>query len=568
MLIIKEQDFYTKLNSGHILETDKVLLKEQVIINEHIITWEHRIIKNVVFEQKVIVEQVDLICGLSFEFCEFKKGIAFSNVIVSKYDSNKFPLNSSLYFHNCTIKSLKILNSRIERGFNLFAKTKVDRLIIERSVIGNGGINIKESEISKRFDLRQVQTESFTVSNSLIESAIRLESVKTTSVSFIKSTFNNSLKLWNIYNETDITFNYNFFGDEVEIAASKIKGIFSHGDTFKRKLIIKLNNEENIISSLKELYITEIDLGESFVFKGHDKSIEKLTIPFTSKIKGVLKFSDCEISETNLSGVNEYSKLIFKKITFENLNVIDFTNFSDITFVNSKGNNQSCFEITNSDLGITKFNDFSFKSFPKLKIGNSVFNKIICSNIEWFEEEQLVSDFDQSQKSKSYKNKREIYRQFKQVLKSNGNAIDSLAFQAKEIQYYRKELLKSGNYSLGDRIIMLVNMTNNYGLSWTKATGIILVITLFFYLLLSVLISPNFLFKFSCDYEDIVSTLKYFWENNNLFVQLLNPTRRFSVVYGTENINNLVYWLDILHRIVLSIFIFQIIKAFRKFVLK
>jgi len=339
------------------------------------------------------------------------------------------------------------------------------------------------------------------------------------------------------------------------------------GDIFRKQFKIDLKLKDGIHSYINEIYFTEMEVNERFILNGGETNVTKLTIPFTTKFKGVIKFYNCTFLESNLSGVNEHAKLIFKKVEFKSLNINDFSNLNDMTFSNSGGTTGSSFNIIDSDLGQTKFNDFSFKSFDKIKVENAFFNNIVCSNIIWFDEKQIVNTTSTND-SKFHKNKRELYRQLKQALKSNGNIIDSLEFQAKELKSYRNELKKSKKYSFGDRLIMIVNMTNDYGLNWVKPTLIILLITLIFFPLLSVLKSDELLFSFSAKSADIKKTLHYLWIDNKLYIDLLNPARRVSDVYGIYGISNWIYWIDSVQRVFLGLFIFQIIKAFRKFVLK
>jgi hypothetical protein len=68
--------------------------------------------------------------------------------------------------------------------------------------------------------------------------------------------------------------------------------------------------------------------------------------------------------------------------------------------------------------------------------------------------------------------------------------------------------------------------------------------------------------------KDIYSTLNYYWDNNNLIVQLLNSVEKFNSVYSINVVSNWIHWLDVLHRIILTVLIFQVIKAFQKFVAK
>ena len=117
-----------------------------------------------------------------------------------------------------------------------------------------------------------------------------------------------------------------------------------------------------------------------------------------------------------------------------------------------------------------------------------------------------------------------------------------------------------------DRTIMLVSRTNNYGLSWAKPLRILLLINLVFFMVLSILISDVLRFQPSVNWDNFKYTTKHLWSNNKLYIQLLDPTRKFSSVYQMSDIPTAVYWLDSLQKLILGIFLFQIIKGFRKYV--
>jgi hypothetical protein len=571
MLVLKLDDFYKQLNSDTLnTRTSKEVVKDSVKIKSGDISWDHRIIKNVVFEKEVLIEKVNLKCGLSFEFCEFKGGIVFNNVIVSEYNEDLFPINASLYFYECKASKIYLLNnSNLNRSIKIVNNSEVEKIIVSGSIIGNGGISIKESSVSNIIDIDNTSSYGISIYKSEIKGKVNLNGVNLNGLSFIESNFYNWLQFYNVEAEsTGVVFNKNVFKETVTIESSRLKGLFIHNDEFLKefKVIIKdINND--VKSFLSEIYIAEAKFINRFVLEGNKIIIEKVTLPITTTLEGVIKLDNCNVLETKLSGVNENLNLIFKRIGFKKLNINDFSNNSEVTFSNSFGLEESLLEIVDTDLGGTKFNDFSFKSFNKLKISNAFLNNIVCINITWFEDEQL--DFSELYKGafKVFRNKREIYRQIKQALKNSGNMIDSLNFKARELSAYDEELTVSKEKNCGDKIIMYISRTNNYGLSWLKPTRIIFRMTLIFYIIVFPIISDKLNYLPASNLEDIATTFCVFYEESGFFWQLFNPTRKFSDTYGGAS-GGFLYFLDFLHRIVLAIFIFQIIKGFRKFVAK
>lgn len=245
----------------------------------------------------------------------------------------------------------------------------------------------------------------------------------------------------------------------------------------------------------------------------------------------------------------------------------DFTNYSDISFDRCRGNgDEAILNLINSDLGSTRFNEFNLKSFKVLRLNNVSVDKIRPSNVNWFDDNQVEIEIHEQSESEKAKRKREIYRQLKQALKNHGNQIDSLIFQARELRCLRDELKNSKKYNWGERIIMTISQSNDYGLNWIKPVGIVFLVTFFLYIIILSGISDKILFSISFDKEDLIQTWEVFTNNFKTLWNLFNPVRRFDLTYGETIQSDWIYFLDLLHRIFLGIMIFQIIKAFRKYV--
>lgn len=574
MLVLRLLNFHKQLKGDLLsIKSTQEVVQDKVVINSSDVKWEHRVIKNVVFDKEVLIKNVDLKCGLSFEHCVFKDGIIFNKITVSKYDESLFPHNGSLYFHECKATKVLVINhSNIDRAICIHSNCNIDLFHIEKSIIGNGGVRVKDSKINTQFDITSSEIHSLSISDSEINAKIRFESIKVrSSISLIKSKFKDWVKFWNIDTGFGIVFNENSFFEVVDIAASRIKhGLYIHGDTFNKEFKVDLfdKNEQVQVSSLEKIFLEEAEFIDRFIINGNNNVIEELKLPMTSKLQGVIKFNECVFKVVELSGVNEHVKLIFKKGTFSSLKIEDFSNHGDVTISNSKGAEDGLLEITDSDLGETKFNEFSFKSFKTIKIINTFLNRIIGTNIVWFDDEQLeVGSNSQKNDSEFYRNKREIYRQIKQALRSTGNQIDSLTFQARELKAYRNELKKSNSYKSGDKLIMSVSQTNNYGISWWKPTWIIFLITLGFYIIMLPIFSKEINYTIAKDSIELKNTFNVFFSNFDVFWQLFNPVRKFSSTYGIID-SGWLQFLDLFHRIILGIFIYQIIKGFRKLTTK
>lgn len=470
-----------------------------------------------------------------------------------------------MFFNNCKGTDLIIQNHvALHRALLIENNTTFENVkLLHHVKIGNGGFKIKNSNVTSLIDFNKVESYEFRIEDSKIEGNVRLVQVKTNIV-LIRNTFKKWLLFREIISISSFTFNHNTFEDTVKIDLSELKSLAVHNDTFYREFSLKLRNPpSDLIGSIEEVYLKEMNFIEGFILDGANEKINKVTLPLTSSAKGYIKLENLKIEETKLFGINENVKINFKNIEFKHLSMIDFTNLNDINFNRCKGSNESTLNLVDSDLGEMKLNSFSFKSFSIIQIDNISLYKMAISNVKWFDESQLkiageLSDVEIE------KSKREIYRQFKQALKSSGNILDSISFRAKELKSYRNELNLSDHYPWSERIIMMVNKSNNYGLSWWKPVWIIFLITLGFYILFLPIFSE--LTYCLCTTKICLSnTGTALLSNFDVFFQLFNPVRKFDSVYGTVS-SDIMYFYDLLHRIVLGVFIFQIIRAFRKYV--
>ncbi len=115
--------------------------------------------------------------------------------------------------------------------------------------------------------------------------------------------------------------------------------------------------------------------------------------------------------------------------------------------------------------------------------------------------------------------------------------------------------------------MLLLGNTNDFGQNWLKPFKYLLLSTAFFYCLI---ISSTFThIDFTFNPKIWVNPFKYILDANNLrvFPQLLNPTFSIFKIKQFEliDISFWAYLFDLLHKIILSFFIYQLITAFRKY---
>lgn len=565
-LAIPKDDFFRRLRDD-IFSGQVISVNSEIVIKNEDITWHHRIIKNVVFKEKVVIRDAEINSGLEFENCEFEKGIVFHNLRSSNYNSTYNPNNTSVCFINSKAEFIAFENNCfLDRSLTLKNNCIVNKIDIKYLKIRNAGLRIKNSSISY-LDINNSEFDA-NFTNSIFNKPVRFESLKG-EITFISNEFKDWIRFWNVECKFSFTSNKNIYKETFNIEGSKLESLTLYSDQFNKKG--ELENRDvsgnNLPTFVKKIYIAETTFIEGFDFNGLGNQLSELKLVLTPEFKGVLNFDNWLIDSTTISGINQNLKLLFKNLKFRFLFINDFTNFNDISFDRCKGNgNEAILNLINSDLGTTRFNEFDLKSFKVLRLNNVSIDKIRPSNVNWFEDNQVEIEVHEQTESEKAKRKRDIYRQLKQALKNHGNQIDSLIFQARELKCLRDEFKKSTKYSCGERLIMTVSQTNDYGLNWLKPVWIVILTTFLIYALILPGISDKILFSFSFKTEDLKETWDVFINNFKTFWFLFNPVRNFELTYGKTIQTDWIYILDLLHRIFLGIMIFQIIKAFRKYV--
>lgn len=545
------------------LPTKGLEVSKPIIIDAAVVNWQFRQIEGVVFKDKVEVLSVNLRCGLIFINCTFEKGIYFKNINseqnISKYNSH----NCSLLFSKCNGSHLQISDKSIlKRGLRIEQETKFDSVNITASNLQD--IRIKDSTIVKLIDIAGVVANEMRLDSNDIKGNLRVGTFKG-GITLISNAFGKWVKFWNVECPDSLTLNKNVFNDSFEIEASRIMALYIHEDTFEKYL--KLENRDtsgdNNDAHCNEIFITEAKFLEGADFNGLGKSIKKITLRLSPGFEGVLNFEGWKVDDLKVYGINQNLKLLFKRMVFKFVLFNNFTNYADLSFDKCSATEDSPLHFLNTNLGAARFNDFDLASFSVIRIDNVSLDNIKASNVKWFENSQIEIGSNPTEEEKQ-RGIREVSRQLKYALASSGNQIDSLLFKAREMQAYRNELRTKGKkYSRPDRTIMTVNMSNNYGLSWWKPTWIVFLITLGFYLIMLPIFSTEVDYTYAKSWADVGNTFCAWINSLDVFWQLFNPARKFSSVYGPVD-SGLLHFLDLFHRIILGVFIYQIIKGFRR----
>jgi hypothetical protein len=561
-----EDQFIKCVQLNSLDRTKEYACNTAIKINELNSNWECRTIRNVEFIEAFEVCNVDLKYGLHFENCKFNKGIKFKSVISKmKHSLERDEKGGGISFTNCSFEFIQFENECIIFNKIRFDECSIKKIEFNDIIVEAEAVWIKNCNISEIIDVSNSKF-NLDISTSDINK-LRVESLNG-EVSLTKNEIHDWVQ-FNRLNSKDLVLNWNVYKGSFSVKESQVSGFYIHGDQFFKEGIYEnrsFNNQNKVCLHL--LHITDAKFKGGFKFDGLSGQLQKFSIEFNSNMEGILELLNWKILETNFAGINSNFSLLLNHVEFKRLILNSFRNFGVIHFNNSNATHEvfeseekpegskSCIIIANSNLGESRFYEFDFNSFDYLNISNSSLEEIKTSNVSWFDDRKLQVD--------GLKDKRELYRQIKQSLHISGNNIESLQFKAREIKTYKKELENLKKINFGDKIIMWVSWTNDFGLNWIKPLIMIIFGTISFYCLILPLISPNISYVTGGTLVCPNKFLKEFSSFSNVLANMFNPVRRTKDVYG-ESIPNIVYFLDLLHRVFLSVFIFQLVIAFRKY---
>ncbi|GAB6119929.1 hypothetical protein [Dysgonomonas termitidis] len=152
---------------------------------------------------------------------------------------------------------------------------------------------------------------------------------------------------------------------------------------------------------------------------------------------------------------------------------------------------------------------------------------------------------------------RDSYRQLKLAMEKMGNRYYALLYKSKEMYYHRKEL----NWGW-DKILLYINyLSNNNGISWIRGIFFTLTCALIAFLCLNFQMKePLFHWTTDASLEDTFEAIRF---NAEYFISYLS-TYPILKLDGLKE-NWVVDLIVLLSRIFVSVGIYQIITAFRKY---
>lgn len=434
---------------------------------------------------------------------------------------------------------LMLFKSYVLTQFNIYSETREDKYVINE-------FQILFSKINCLLNIEDIWMYIFSLNNNIFSDSVHFE-------------YNNKMR----ENGWIDVYGNKFCGNLYIFIYSSMNFVKLSNNEFLKDVRISPSLFDNIPS-------IDIDCNKTnnnIIIEGYGEDpkviINEMSINCNREQKGDIIFSSICINEFHIIDIN-YSAIYLNRCYLSEIYFNDFINTNFIIF-NNCNTIENCTDtklsITNSTLGATHFVGFDFDSYNSIFIKNSSIHEISTTNVKWFNRNKLNND--ESEKNiEYYKNHKEIYRQLKLSMENQKNKIQSLEFRKEELKAHRM-ILKKQPASFNEYFIFeLSYFTNDFGQNWIRPLFFIFCITLLFYIVLIFMVSDNYY---------ILTFFSNLCKMLYVFLKLFNPVRDIDKIFNTNhinyanNINNCIYILDFLHKIVLSFFIFQIIKAFRKY---
>lgn len=289
-----------------------------------------------------------------------------------------------------------------------------------------------------------------------------------------------------------------------------------------------------------------------------------------------MTIENLDINTLNFSGFNSNCSIQVNSCRVHAFQFYDLINNNDLLLTNIqslKKDFPSRFVITESRLGKAHWYNVNLHSFDRIVYRDSDIAEMSVSHVTWFNGKQYsdqlkitkgLSGEQKHELREQFKRQRDLFRQLKVVMDRQGDKAYSLEFFKWEMWNYKKVVKLRG--TIWDRFVLLIGQTNDYGNNWIKPLAILGVLSFIIYIPIALLSSPELDHSISLHAEDLQHSLRIIAQDIRYWFQLLNPAHSLDrMMPGAEKLSWTVYLLDLFDRIVVSLFIYQVIIAFRKY---
>jgi hypothetical protein len=567
------------------------------------------------FNGAIQFKDVNFSHGIFFDDSTFHGEVIFLNILVDKYDNRLHSNSESIVFDNCVFKErVYFRSSQMERALVFKDCTFEKGLDIYQLTIVTESLKIGNCTVKEKLDIFQsFAKQGVSFSNNSIESYVRLNDVRGSIMSFTQNNIiKGNLHVNSCQLEHGIAFNDGLFQDEIFFSLNQTRssGLTIFGSTFEKAFTINYQARDiQPPRGISSFYISDATFQNGIYINGANNTfaansiVDTVTLKVSAKLSGDIVFSKIDIGIFILTGYNSSANIILRELTINQVKIDTFINNAGFILSQVKAsrnewvepeNNKllrlNAFYVNNSNLGKAQLYQVNFDRFLPVLFHNTILSDISTSLVEWFstaqvDEGQNGNSFEMLKEVRKSKDRnrisnarislsatlkahRELYRQLKFVSQKQGDNPQALEFQQVEMNYYRKIVNLESPRNWSEYLILLSSLSNNFGQSWVKAFVLLLLFSFLSYVPIGWLTSDALDYtQWAASWADFGFNLKViFWDNLKTYLIILNPTHRINEI--NENIDRYsswVYFWDLLSRIVLAYFYFQVVSAFRKF---
>ncbi|WP_230150434.1 hypothetical protein [Pedobacter sp. Bi27] len=516
--------------------------------------------KNCIFEGVFAINNCKLSYGIEFNHCQFNK--------VAKLDAVKTE----------------------QGGLQISSCNYAGNLYIESCIL-QGDTKIHESTISDAILIRFSKMKSLELNK--------------------KNIFSGGCQIYHCSFEEHIMLQDSIFQGMVNLVKCEtaLQGLYLFSSQFEKGLYVDYRKRKNDRSkSITEYHIQGCRFASGFFVMGSpgkyaDRSnIERISLHLSVNLSGNMTFNDLDVGTIDIQGFNNGTNISFNNLAVGELLIRDTINQGGLIFSGLRATNRELqdkkepillrsnyVEITNSNLGKALFFQTDFSSFDLIRMHNVLLTEISSSNVIWFHRSKLETDHISELKNKLRLVKkrgnsseiakarqilhqklaaiREIYRQLKFSAQKQGDIPLSLEFQRHEMHYYKKSVAVNRPRQWSEYLILWSSMSNDFGQSWLKALMGLFIFSIISFLPVAFFSSRNLDYNHFLDsINDLPVNIHAILGNLKMWAILVNPAHRTKDL--SEHIDefpSVVYLFDLLSRIGISYFLFQMVSAFRKF---
>lgn len=275
-----------------------------------------------------------------------------------------------------------------------------------------------------------------------------------------------------------------------------------------------------------------------------DFTIKQFHIAFNNKTKGLIFIENINIINIKLTGIN-IGNIILRNIGIYGLSFDNLINTGEMKII--KLNDIKKLIINDSFLGKTELINIDLRGTLIDFIRSSI-SEIIQNDVKF-------PDNIYGVKKNDYKNIQEAYRQLKLSASKQGNRIREIEYESLEMDSYYKNKFDKKNWS--DEIILFLNLiSNNHGRYWPLALIGLLASTIILFILIKIELGFSFIIGLP-NSKEVAEYLEF----------ALNPVHDITkILSGYGFLPDRVKLYDVIAKLASGFYIFQFIRAFRKYV--